>query len=179
MVQSGLHFASQQPAVSTDTESSQHLPDRKHTTSYSQWNKRCVSFWQFEEQVGKITASFWAFSFALLSIAYVLTAFLTTINRPNPLLYFLPHEEVRLYVQNKTQISLCGRVYYFSINSTFYPLSIYTAPREIRSWKALQSVCIRTSGHASGHQASAYWHKNLQMSMAWMFFLRLTSASFF
>lgn len=29
MAQSGLHFASQQPAVSTDRESSQHLPDRK------------------------------------------------------------------------------------------------------------------------------------------------------
>lgn len=69
-----------QPAVSTDRDSSHHFPNHKHTTSYSEWNKRPASFWQFGQQVGKIIVSHSAFSFGLLHSGCALAAFVSTIN---------------------------------------------------------------------------------------------------
>lgn len=69
-----------QPAVSTDKETSHHFPNHRHTTSYSEWNKRPVSFWQFGQQVGKITVSHSAFSFGLLHSVCAPAAFVSTIN---------------------------------------------------------------------------------------------------
>lgn len=101
MAQSGLHFASQQPAVSTDRESSQHLPDRKLLHLIHTETRDVFPFDSLRNRWGELQCHSEHFLLRYV-LPMLLTAFLITIYRPNPLLSFIPHEEVRLYVQIKT-----------------------------------------------------------------------------
>lgn len=183
MSQPQLWFAASQLLQLTENQASHHLPNHRHTASYSEWNKRRVSFWQFGQQVGKITVSLWAFSFGLLHSVCALAAFVSTINIQF-LLLTMKNTSLRAKTEALTLTVWSSCTCYFRTDSRFYPLSIFQflghfgeerlkATAEPVQWR------ISWPGLNAGRQQTApCWQNNLHVQVAWMSVLFQSSLPF-